>query len=91
MHDEELVPLGPLDVQRPSPNITANIAELSGYLQDLEVIHECERDFSLLFHLPNNVECPIVVQVPQSLLLAHPLERPLRLYVLCHLLQLVVY
>lgn len=71
MHDKILVPLSPLYLQRPLPRVTANITELPGDLQDLEMVHEGKGHLRLLSGLADDQHRLPLIQVLKGLFLGH--------------------
>lgn len=71
MHDEVLIPLGSLNLQRSLPRVTANITELPRDLQNLEMVHEGKGHLCLLSGLADDQHRLLLIQVLEGLLFRH--------------------
>jgi len=91
VHDEVLVSFGTLELERTFPGVATNVGELSGHLQDLEVVHESKGKLGLFSAFLDDGESFIVTEQAQSLLLAQASESTLRFDVGNHRLELIIY
>jgi hypothetical protein len=90
MHNKILVSLCPLELERPLPGIAANVAELTGHLKYLQVVHQSESYLGLLTTFFDDIERFIIVEVTQRFLLVHPSESSLRFDVTHHRFKLII-
>ena len=90
MHNKVFVSFGPLELERSFPGISANVAELTGHLKDLEMVHQGESYLGLFTTFFDDIESFIIVEVTQRFLLVHPSESSLRFDVTDHRLKLII-
>jgi len=62
MHDKVLVSFGTLELEWTFPGVTANIGELPGHLQDLEVVHQGKSKLGLFSALLDDGESFVVIE-----------------------------
>ena len=90
MHDQVLVSFSSLKLQGSFPNVAADVAELTGLLQDLEMVHQSESDLGLLFGFLDHLEGFVVVEVAECFIFVHAFEEFCWFDVASHGLELVV-
>jgi hypothetical protein len=63
VHNQILITLSSLILETSLPDVAADVAELPGHLENLQVIHQSKGALRLFLGFFNNVEGFVVIQV----------------------------